>query len=335
MQRWYSVGIDATSDPYSEDQFDAVIGVAEDIDTLTGPAFAGLGGGDGIGVQASIKAASPSEAAALVVDGFRAACAKAGIRLRDIGRVDVMTEEYLDRWVGVSPPELVGVAEVAELLAVSKQRVSELHRREDFPEPVAVLATGPIWQLPAVKAFASTWARRPGRPALDMNAIVAEELEHIPRGPRGSAQNTLRMVYQAMRKHSLAGIVKSPWEVLFDALAQVRSSYPDQRLRYDEDWFRSRQEPGELLAGRRRRQRGAEAAPVSDSPEISQTLTRRELRIVQLLSEGETDRQIAERLSLDVSVVRDDIRAILEKLRATSRREAVARYAQSSESRAG
>ena len=56
--------------------------------------------------------------------------------------------------------DLVGVAEVALLLGVSRQRVHQLvGSQADFPEPVAVLSAGKIWLRRDVLA----WARNTGR----------------------------------------------------------------------------------------------------------------------------------------------------------------------------
>lgn len=55
--------------------------------------------------------------------------------------------------------ELVGVTEIATMLGVSTQRVSQLSRSAAFPEPVAKLAAGWIWKLEDVQA----WARETGR----------------------------------------------------------------------------------------------------------------------------------------------------------------------------
>ena len=55
--------------------------------------------------------------------------------------------------------ELVGVAEVADLLQVSRQRVSQLSVTAGFPKPSARLAAGPVWQRKAVEQ----WARDTGR----------------------------------------------------------------------------------------------------------------------------------------------------------------------------
>ncbi len=61
---------------------------------------------------------------------------------------------------------LGGVSEVVELVGISRQRFSELRARADFPEPVAELASGPIWDLSEIERWASSGVRRgPGRPA--------------------------------------------------------------------------------------------------------------------------------------------------------------------------
>ena len=53
---------------------------------------------------------------------------------------------------GVSP-ELAGLAEVAEMLGVTKRTVSNYTRREDFPQPVDRLASGPIWRRTDIEAW--------------------------------------------------------------------------------------------------------------------------------------------------------------------------------------
>jgi predicted DNA-binding transcriptional regulator AlpA len=60
------------------------------------------------------------------------------------------------RLVGV---ELVGLAEVAEMLQLSKARADQLARQRDFPLPVATLTGGRIWDRAAVEA----WMRSTGR----------------------------------------------------------------------------------------------------------------------------------------------------------------------------
>jgi predicted DNA-binding transcriptional regulator AlpA len=55
--------------------------------------------------------------------------------------------------------DLVGLTEIAERLGVSAQRVDQLARRDDFPEPVAVLAAGRIWRLGDIEDWAKSTSR--------------------------------------------------------------------------------------------------------------------------------------------------------------------------------
>lgn len=54
--------------------------------------------------------------------------------------------------------DLMGTAEIAALLGVSRQRVLVLAKHRDFPAPLAVLSMGKVWRASDVR----TWAR--GRP---------------------------------------------------------------------------------------------------------------------------------------------------------------------------
>jgi predicted DNA-binding transcriptional regulator AlpA len=54
---------------------------------------------------------------------------------------------------------LVGTIEIAELLGVSRQRVDQLARRDDFPAPEAALASGRVWK----RADVERWAKKTGR----------------------------------------------------------------------------------------------------------------------------------------------------------------------------
>lgn len=50
--------------------------------------------------------------------------------------------------------ELMGAAEIKELLGVSRQRVQQLIRRPDFPRPIASLAMGKVWRREDVLRWA-------------------------------------------------------------------------------------------------------------------------------------------------------------------------------------
>lgn len=51
---------------------------------------------------------------------------------------------------------LGGVHEVAEALGVSRQRVHQLAAHDAFPQPVAVLSAGSIWDLDAIDYWRNT-----------------------------------------------------------------------------------------------------------------------------------------------------------------------------------
>lgn len=59
-----------------------------------------------------------------------------------------------------------GVTEVAELLGVSRQRLSKLRERPDFPDPIGNLAQGAVWDLDVIEAWhgAGNRSSRAGRP---------------------------------------------------------------------------------------------------------------------------------------------------------------------------
>jgi predicted DNA-binding transcriptional regulator AlpA len=48
---------------------------------------------------------------------------------------------------------LVGLSEIAGLLGVSRQRVHQLAAHPGFPEPVARLRAGPVWDVQSVNAW--------------------------------------------------------------------------------------------------------------------------------------------------------------------------------------
>jgi hypothetical protein len=64
-------------------------------------------------------------------------------------------------------PRLAGVHEAAELLGLTKQRLSQLARDPTFPAALALLHSGPVWDLSDLEAEA---ARRRQRRALALRA---------------------------------------------------------------------------------------------------------------------------------------------------------------------
>jgi hypothetical protein len=79
--------------------------------------------------------------------------------------VEVTTIDEADRrLLEPTVPELVGVAEIGDMLGVTRQRASALQTRQGFPAPVAVLRSGPVWRKADLTTFADDWTRQPGRP---------------------------------------------------------------------------------------------------------------------------------------------------------------------------
>jgi predicted DNA-binding transcriptional regulator AlpA len=51
--------------------------------------------------------------------------------------------------------DLMGAAEIAEYLGMSRQRVHQLAERDDFPRPVAVLSAGKFWLGADIREYAA------------------------------------------------------------------------------------------------------------------------------------------------------------------------------------
>lgn len=53
---------------------------------------------------------------------------------------------YVLRMTEHACPKPVGPGEIAEMVGLSRQRVDQLSRQRDFPEPWAELKTGRVWK---------------------------------------------------------------------------------------------------------------------------------------------------------------------------------------------
>jgi hypothetical protein len=167
---WWSVEVELCGeDGVSTDaleRLDALLAAAAA--TVSGSPVEGRGR---YGARLSVEAETPEAAVASALGAFRHAAAEAGLPAWPVVEVECVTEEELERRLARPVvPTLVGVSEIARLLArdgvrVSRQRASAVTSRTDFPEPVARLASGPIWTRDSVQNFVGTWERRPGRPA--------------------------------------------------------------------------------------------------------------------------------------------------------------------------
>jgi hypothetical protein len=57
-------------------------------------------------------------------------------------------------------PDVVGVAEAAEIVGWDKRRVITYIDRGSFPEPITALASGRIWLREDIVAYAADWHER-------------------------------------------------------------------------------------------------------------------------------------------------------------------------------
>lgn len=63
-------------------------------------------------------------------------------------------------------PQVVGFAELIDMLGVSKTRVAQLLGSPDFPSPVAQLRMGKVWSYADVAA----WCKKHGRQVHEIRA---------------------------------------------------------------------------------------------------------------------------------------------------------------------
>lgn len=138
-----------TAEPITADMLEAVSSV--------GGNAAGTVGERRLETTLSVDVEQPSAAIAMA--------------LRSIGEpgeiiaAEVMTEAQADRRLAEPAfPELVGLLEVAELFGISRQRVYVLRDRHEFPAPIAILGSGPVWRKGDLSTFAEGWKRKAGRP---------------------------------------------------------------------------------------------------------------------------------------------------------------------------
>lgn len=60
--------------------------------------------------------------------------------------------------------DLVGAAEIADMLGVTRQQVHRLAKQPTFPKPVAVLQLGRVWRRRDIERWIVSDRRPPGRP---------------------------------------------------------------------------------------------------------------------------------------------------------------------------
>ncbi len=182
---WFSVGIetDGPSLPGDVAVIERLAGALGRMRGITAPVVGWGGLAAGPSVQLSLRARDAADAASRAIEVVEKALTHVQKEIGAVARVDVMTEDYLDRWLAEEPERFVGVAEIAGMLGVTKQRVSELRGTPGFPEPVAELAAGPVWRLSTLKRFVAEWPRKRGRPKKGTRGVRAGGTTEAGRPP--------------------------------------------------------------------------------------------------------------------------------------------------------
>lgn len=160
MAEWIAAVDWLAREPLTEDQLFEVAAI--------GGAAAGEPGGHEIDTILTVEADDIPAAAARALDTLLEVVPGTAVS------VEVMTTAEQDRRLAEPAfPELVGIAEIAGLLGVSRQRASAMQTLADFPAPVAVLRSGPVWRAADLNRFVENWERRPGRPPKARSAALA------------------------------------------------------------------------------------------------------------------------------------------------------------------
>lgn len=143
--------------------------VEELVDSL--PAAAASVGQGSVSVTFSVGASEAGQAVERGLEMWSSEKPPAGLEVVHVeAQAATRANEDLER---PNFPVLLGVAELAERLGVSKARASELARLETFPHPVALLASGPVWTEASVSGHLEGWNRKPGRPKKPVDRDLA------------------------------------------------------------------------------------------------------------------------------------------------------------------
>lgn len=163
---WWSVLIEAAAPADAErlavddERFDALVDAVTDYDGVI------TGGADRYSVRLSVEADDALHAVMHARDIVWKSTTNVGLPEWPFIHVDALTHDELGDELARPPfPDLLGAAEVATILGVSRQRLAEIRQvKHDFPRPVVELAAGPVWVRSAIDGWAKGWARKPGRP---------------------------------------------------------------------------------------------------------------------------------------------------------------------------
>jgi hypothetical protein len=152
----FSVRLSFTASEISDDAIDDLV------DRLAGHGVGVSYGGedDTVSVRVNVEAgdavAAVAAARKIVTRAVRTALGVVPAFV-EASAVDVAV---LDAQLAVSNA-LVTSGDVAEMVGVSRQRARAIIAFDDFPDPLVVLRTGPVWRAGDVEAYATDYLQRP------------------------------------------------------------------------------------------------------------------------------------------------------------------------------
>lgn len=139
-----------------------------------------------VSVTLTVEALNPQQAIAFVL-----AKVSEVVRPLEVELVEAMTEDRQERELATSNlPDLVGLAEIAELAGTTRQRVFQMTANKGFPMALVELRSGRLWSRPAIENYleGSAPRRRPIKTLTSQvgGGIVAASLRNKQRiGTKG------------------------------------------------------------------------------------------------------------------------------------------------------
>ena len=191
--------------------------------------YPALGGGPSLEARITVEADSAEEALSRALGFYEKAVHQALGEGIEVVAVEVMTAARLEEdLLGLDDREiLLGVAEAAEFLGVSKTRVGNLREQSYFPEPAVELASGPVWRRIDLKGFERRWDRRSGPKTARTLREAREGLEYS----LGEVADAVHLPKDVLLKLERGRIAAQTLPVkLFDRLGEILRRSREQVL---------------------------------------------------------------------------------------------------------
>jgi len=104
-----------------------------------------------LGVTFTVEAHSPIQAVEIAQEILSTALNSKPL---DVDRIEAITEERQERELEQSNlPDLVGLAEIAEMANTTRQRVFQMTANKGFPAALLELRSGRLWLRPAIQSY--------------------------------------------------------------------------------------------------------------------------------------------------------------------------------------